>query len=242
MPPRAPNRLLYIAALGNPGAKYARTRHNAGSLLLDALLPRLQTRWAEANLHPFVATKRPTHYMNESGRGLVAAMMNFFVRADRGLSMQIPGLQRGEGVPATLVLLHDELESAPGKLKVRYGGPESFSLRGHRGLEDVFATLDKKKMWNLGAKRGEPDPREVRSVFVKGSEKAFKDAPPREFAVLRIGYGIGRPETRGREDVADYVLAEMDPQEAKRMEAAVDQVVMALEKELYRGRVYAQGP
>ncbi|KAJ6171683.1 hypothetical protein N7470_000750 [Penicillium chermesinum] len=176
--------------------------------------------------------------MNESGRGLVAAMMNFFVRADRGLSMQIPGLQRGEGVPATLVLLHDELESAPGKLKVRYGGPESFSLRGHRGLEDVFATLDKEEDVEFGGQARRTGSARGEEC---GSEKAFKDAPPREFAVLRIGYGIGRPETRGREDVADYVLAEMDPQEAKRMEAAVDQVVMALEKELYRGACLCAG-
>lgn len=239
--PRPPNRILYIAALGNPGARYASTRHNAGALLLEAVLPRLRARWDPthgANLLPFVETKRPTHYMNESGKGVVPGMMGFFAKSDKLVSREVVGSRAGEGIPATLVLLHDELEIAPGKLKIRYGGPESFSLRGHRGLVDVFAKLDKKKMWNLGGKganNAASNPQDVKTAFV-----GAKDSLPREFSVLRIGYGIGRPETRGRDDVADYVLARMDQRELKGVEAAVDTVVLALEKELFRDRVYPQ--
>lgn len=235
---RSPNRLLYIAALGNPGAQYAKTRHNAGVLLLDALLPRLQER---ENIKPFLQTMRSTSYMNESGKSVVPGLTKFLAQADKSAAAVEIGLRGSEGTPATLVLLHDELESAPGKLKIRFGGPESLSLRGHRGLEDVFEKLNKKKMWNLGAKRdassGAPDPREIKTAFIKPKDRLLDNAGPREFSVMRVGYGIGRPETRGRDDVADYVLSQMDARELKGVDAAAETVIMALEKEIYRARV-----
>lgn len=85
----------------------------------------------------------------------------------------------------TLVILHDELEKPLGKVVVKRGGPENLSLRGHNGLKDVFKWLEKKKMYPH-------DP---------------------ALSILRIGVGIGRPESRNPDDVAKYVLTPMEGKE-----------------------------
>lgn len=53
-------------------------------------------------------------------------------------------------------------------------------------------------------------------------------------AILRIGIGIGRPTSRERNAVADYVLSKMGPQEMQALTEAVPEVVEVLVQEMYR--------
>lgn len=112
-------------------------------------------------------------------------------------------------LPATLVILHDELEAPLGKVRVKRGGPENASLRGHRGLISVFESLRGKGLFPA-----------------RGKEVGFD--------VLRVGVGIGRPVGREKDDVARYVLTEMEGREVDAVARAAESVVGVLEEEMCR--------
>ncbi|OKL62177.1 hypothetical protein UA08_02764 [Talaromyces atroroseus] len=110
----------------------------------------------------------------------------------------------------TLVILHDELEARPGQIRVRRGGPQQASLRGHRGLISIMESL-----------RG--------AGLLSSSSAAAKN-----LSILRIGIGIGRPASRERGSVSDYVLAKMGAEELQALSEAVPEVVDTLVQEMYR--------
>jgi PTH1 family peptidyl-tRNA hydrolase len=118
-----------IVGLGNPGDKYAHTRHNAGFMLLDRLAERLRAEFRqkdESNVAKGLLAGRevillkPLTYMNLSGRAVRKAL----VKANL--------LQDGE--INNLIVVHDDLDLAPGVLKIRSGG----SSGGHRGIESII--------------------------------------------------------------------------------------------------------
>jgi PTH1 family peptidyl-tRNA hydrolase len=119
--------LWVVVGLGNPGDRYARTRHNAGAMALAALLDRTGSSlkshksgcWvAEARMAGRRAVlARPTTYMNESGRP-VGALMRFY-KAD----------------PDNLIVLHDEIDIPFGEVRVKHGG----GTAGHNGLKSIVA-------------------------------------------------------------------------------------------------------
>jgi peptidyl-tRNA hydrolase, PTH1 family len=116
-----------IVGLGNPGAKYARNRHNIGFMAVDDIARRwkakpwrakFQSEIAEADVSGCrVLLMKPQTFMNESGRA-VGAAINF---------LKIP--------LANVVVLHDELDLAPAKLRVKMGGGNA----GHNGLRSISA-------------------------------------------------------------------------------------------------------
>ncbi|KAL1972052.1 hypothetical protein VTN31DRAFT_7271 [Thermomyces dupontii] len=120
----------------------------------------------------------------------------------------------------TLVILHDELEAKPGAIQLKRGDARSASLRGHRGLISVFESLS-------GAGLLAKDPR-----VVAGVGESSRDTD--ELAVLRVGFGIGRPNTRERDAVSEYVLTTMSEQELRMVRAAAPTVVELLVREMYR--------
>lgn len=142
----APLRL--IAGLGNPGAEYAQTRHNAGFWWLDrfarslavGLKPesRFQALIGRAQLPAgevlFVA---PQTFMNASGRA-VGAIVQFF---------KIPAEQ--------ILVVHDELDLAPGTAKLKFGGGHG----GHNGLKDIKHALGSGNFWRLRIGIGHPGDR-----------------------------------------------------------------------------------
>ena len=123
----APVRLL--VGLGNPGAGAAGQRHNAGFMALDALAARhgfgafrprarFQGALAEGRVgESAVRALKPQTYMNESGRA-VGAAMRFYRLA-----------------PTAVVVLHDEIDLAAGKVRAKRGG----GVAGHNGLRSVRA-------------------------------------------------------------------------------------------------------
>src|SRR6266540_2919838 len=123
--PRMENVYL-IVGLGNPGAEYARTRHNAGFLLVERLAGRWQTKWA---LEPKFAARlaraerdgrrlmlcQPQTYMNQSGEA-VGKLTEYF---------RVP-LER-------LLVVVDDADLPLGEIRLRPHG----SSGGHHGLESV---------------------------------------------------------------------------------------------------------
>ena len=121
--------MLVIAGLGNPGAQHARNRHNVGFMAVDAIAEagrfgpfraRYQGLAADGLIgETRVMLLKPETYMNESGRSVGAALRY----AKLSLS--------------ALVVIHDELDLAPGKVRVKVGGGDA----GHNGLRSITAHL-----------------------------------------------------------------------------------------------------
>jgi len=125
-------------------------------------------------------------------------------------SPSTPAAASSTSYPTTLIILHDELESPLGKLRVKRGGPESASLRGHRGLISICETLRGKGLY----------PRKQGSLG--------------DFSILRVGVGIGRPASREKGAVAEYVLAPVSEGEMRAYHGAAEGVVKVIGEELYR--------
>ncbi|MDF7667069.1 aminoacyl-tRNA hydrolase [Orbaceae bacterium ESL0727] len=119
-----------IVGLGNPGAEYAATRHNAGAWLVD-LLAKQNHQSLKNDSKFFGYTARinlaghdirllvPTTFMNLSGKA-VLAMANFY-----------------NIKPEEILVVHDELDMNPGMAKFKFGGGHG----GHNGLKDIASKL-----------------------------------------------------------------------------------------------------
>ncbi|PQO23194.1 aminoacyl-tRNA hydrolase [Rhodobacteraceae bacterium WD3A24] len=118
-----------FVGLGNPGAKYARNRHNIGFMAVErvaedhgfgAWRAKFQGKLSEGRLGAEkVLLLKPETYMNLSGNAVGAAVK--FYKLD----------------PTDVVVFHDELDLAPGKCRVKQGGGHA----GHNGLRSIHAAI-----------------------------------------------------------------------------------------------------
>jgi PTH1 family peptidyl-tRNA hydrolase len=152
-----------VVGLGNPGAEYSETRHNAGFWFCERLARELGVSFSkEARFHGFAANARndgvwllmPQTFMNRSGQS-VAALARFY---------------RIE--PAEILVVHDELDIPPGQLRLKFGG----GLGGHNGLKDITAHLGTQDFWRLRIGIGHPgDRNEVVNFVLKRPGRAESD-------------------------------------------------------------------
>ena len=160
-----------IVGLGNPGAEYQETRHNAGFWFCMRLAEKWQTPLRhEARFHGLVGQipgpklwlLLPQTYMNRSGQA-VGALMRFH-----------------RITPAEMLVVHDELDIPPGQLRLKFGG----GLGGHNGLKDITAHLGTQDYWRLRIGIGHPgDRNEVVNYVLK---------PPRREEQTEIDTAIAR--------------------------------------------------
>ena len=121
--------MLLFVGLGNPGKNYAGNRHNIGFMAVDEIaraynFPPFRARFQGHASEGAIGSERvillkPTTYMNESGRS-VGEAAKFYKIALKDI-----------------VVFHDELDLAPGKLRVKMGGGNA----GHNGLRSITAHL-----------------------------------------------------------------------------------------------------
>ena len=134
-----------FVGLGNPGPEYDATRHNAGFWWVDALARELKVHLSmDKNYYGLVARTTvqgntiwllaPQTFMNLSGKS-VGALARFFKIA-----------------PEEILVAHDELDVAPGQVKLKFGG----SHAGHNGLRDIHAQLGSGDYWRLRLGIGHP--------------------------------------------------------------------------------------
>lgn len=118
-----------IAGLGNPGAGYARHRHNAGFMALDAIAARYgASAWKEKH-------KGEVADATIAGEKCLLVKPQTFMNLS-GQSIQ-PLLQFYKILPENLLVLHDELDVALGKCRTKKGGGHG----GHNGLRDIDARI-----------------------------------------------------------------------------------------------------
>ena len=125
----APSTPLLVVGLGNPGPKYQANRHNIGFMAVDAIArrhgfgpfrSRFQGELAEGVVDGArVLILKPMTFMNESGRSVAVAARFLKIPLDR------------------LVVFHDELDLADGKIRIKDGGGHA----GHNGLRSLHAHL-----------------------------------------------------------------------------------------------------
>ena len=126
-PKSAPSAI--IVGLGNPGAKYEKTRHNIGFMAIDYIAKSLSVKIDRAKFSALIADTeiggarvllmKPETFMNSSGDAIRAAA-DFY---------KIP--------PERIIVLHDEISFDPGVIRIRRRG----SAGGHNGLKSIIAHI-----------------------------------------------------------------------------------------------------
>jgi PTH1 family peptidyl-tRNA hydrolase len=142
-----------IVGLGNPGARYARNRHNIGFMALDAIArrygaPAFRSRFKGELAEAVIAGERrlllrPQTFMNASGESVLAAMSFYKI------------------APGDIVVLHDELDLRPGKVRVKRGG----GAAGHNGLRSIDAMIGA-DYWRVRIGIGHPGVKELVHPYV----------------------------------------------------------------------------
>jgi peptidyl-tRNA hydrolase, PTH1 family len=148
---------LLVIGLGNPGKDYVRTRHNVGVEVLDLLCARYSGKLAPSKLKALtcelrvegklIAVAFPTTFMNESGQSGALLVKRY-----------------GIDDPEQLVIVHDELDLAPGVVKVKRGG----GLAGHNGLRSLKAHLQTDEFVRIRLGVGKPPNKDQGANFVLG--------------------------------------------------------------------------
>lgn len=137
--------LKLIVGLGNPGAKYQATRHNAGFWFVDRLAVEEHCDFSrQAKFHGEVARIRsgrldcwllkPDTYMNHSGRS-VSAFMDYY-----------------SITPEQMLVAHDEIDLDAGVVRLKKGGGHG----GHNGLRDIISAIGSKEFFRLRVGVGHP--------------------------------------------------------------------------------------
>ncbi len=148
--------LAALVGLGNPGPEYDDTRHNAGFWFLDRVAHGVGATWRhEGKLSASVCRAhvhgaelwlvKPSTFMNESGT-TVGALCRYY-----------------RLVPTQVLVAHDELDLAPGVVRLKKGG----GAGGHNGLTDIIARLGA-DFWRLRIGIGRPPPRRDLVPYVLG--------------------------------------------------------------------------
>jgi PTH1 family peptidyl-tRNA hydrolase len=168
------NRIRLIVGLGNIGAEYEATRHNAGFWYADAIARRAGARFSmERKFHGAVARARidgselwllkPSTYVNRSGQAVVALALYYKI------------------LPTQILVAHDELDLLPGSIKLKLGG----GTAGHNGLKDTQARLSTAEFWRLRIGIGHP-----RSLALEQDVGDFVLHPPRKEELTGIDAAI----------------------------------------------------
>jgi len=160
------NAIKLIVGLGNPGAEYAATRHNAGFWWVDQLARDGGTTLRHDNkFHGLIGRARlhghevwllqPQTFMNRSGLSVVSVAQFYRI------------------LPQEILVAHDELDIPPGQIKLKQGGGSG----GHNGLKDIQAHLSTPNYWRLRIGIGHPGDRaQVASFVLKPPRVEEQDA------------------------------------------------------------------
>jgi PTH1 family peptidyl-tRNA hydrolase len=179
--PGTPLRL--IVGLGNPGAEYARTRHNAGFWLVDELARRHRGTFRGESRHQGELARvaiggddlwllKPMTFMNRSGASIASLCGFFKISAEQ------------------VLVAHDEIDLPVGAVRLKQGGGHG----GHNGLRDAIATVGD-GFWRLRLGVGHPGSREQVVDYV------LRRAPTEEDALLQQAIAVAA-------DIIPVVLAD----------------------------------
>jgi len=158
-----------VVGLGNPGARYARSRHNVGAETVELLAERAgatltadSKRQARTTRTGALLLGVPTTYMNDSGVA-VRKLADYYGFA-----------------PHRIIVVHDELDLEPGVLKLKFGG----GLAGNNGLRSIAAHLRTHDFTRVRIGIGKPPSKEA------GASHVLNRVPRRERELLDVAVQI----------------------------------------------------
>jgi PTH1 family peptidyl-tRNA hydrolase len=163
------NRPWLVVGLGNPGERYAATRHNVGTMVVDRLSDRLGARFRKIRFSPVLAAEtrhegdplllaKPGTWMNESGP-------------------PIASFAKRRGIPVTrVVVCHDEIDLPFGALRVKQGG----STAGHHGLDSLVTAFRSPDFYRVRVGVGRPPSRD------RGIDHVLETFPKRQREELGV--------------------------------------------------------
>ena len=135
-----------IVGLGNPGPEYEQTRHNAGFWLVDNL----------ANSMPGCRLQRESRFNALAAKASIAGREVWLLEPQTYMNrsgQSVGGLARFFKInPDEILVVHDELDLAPGVVKMKKGG----SSGGHNGLKDITSALGTQDYWRMRIGIGHP--------------------------------------------------------------------------------------
>jgi len=184
-----------VVGLGNPGDKYAATRHNVGQMVIDELVSRHNVKLSShksrthiaafklgvgLDAHPVIVAKSHS-FMNETG-GPIKALANFY-------SVE----------PQKIIALHDELDIPFAAIRTKIAGGDN----GHNGLKSMTSAFGTAEYYRvrlgIGRPMGEQDPGDfVLKAFSKVEQKDLGEFIVRGADVVEslINEGLERTQTR----------------------------------------------
>ncbi len=158
-----------VVGLGNPGPKYARTRHNVGEEVVKLLAERQEVTLKGGRDNALVAETRmsdqrvvlafPLTFVNDSGQATGAMVRRYRIES-----------------PDHLIVVQDELDLPPGDLKIKAGG----GLAGHNGLRSIAQHLKSQDFLRVRIGVGKPDTKE------RGRGHVLSRVPRREREQLDV--------------------------------------------------------
>jgi len=175
---------VLVLGLGNPGSDYAGTRHNLGFMVVAELAGRLgvsltrrglSSLWGQGRMAGRkVILAQPQTYMNNSGQAAMSIMSYF----------DLP--------PERLVVVHDDLDLEPGRLKVTTKG----GAGGHKGVASLLAHLGGDQFLRLRVGIGRPRHAEtvedyVLSGFYADQREVFQEAVKEAADCLEVIVALG---------------------------------------------------
>lgn len=153
---KSPSDMWLLAGLGNPGDKYASHRHNVGFMAIDEIgvdhgfppyRAKFQGVFSQGTLGGEKAVLlKPMTMMNNSGQSVAAAAKFFKIPLEK------------------IIIFHDEIDLAPGKLRVKQGG----GAAGHNGLRSIDAHLGGQNYWRVRIGVGHPGDKNLVHNYVLG--------------------------------------------------------------------------
>lgn len=173
-----------VLGLGNPGTKYAGTRHNVGEDTVRVLAERAGAGLKSGRCDSLIAETRmsgarcvlavPLTFMNESGRAASSLVRRF-------------GIEE----PTRIIVVHDELDLEPGDVRAKAGG----GLAGHNGLRSITQHLSTQDYLRVRIGVGRPPSRE------RGADHVLSKVPKREREVLDVAVALAA-------DAVEMIVAE----------------------------------
>lgn len=179
-----------VVGLGNPGPRYAQTRHNIGFMIVNELARRHQIK-VKGVLGPAIAGDgqvgsnkvwllQPTTFMNRSGAAVSYAI--------RRLNLDL----------ADLLVVYDDLDLPLGRLRLRSGG----SAGGHNGIKSIIESLGTQEFPRLRFGIGRPEEQEVVDYvltrFARAEDEVLKDTIERACDAVEVWLSQGLDDAAAR--------------------------------------------
>lgn len=167
-----------VVGLGNPGKQYARSRHNVGEEVVVELARRGNEALKSGRDSALVAEVRITNATQNSKRAVLAFPTTFMNESGQAVSK----LMRRYGFKSVgvLIVIQDELDLAPGTVKIKKGG----GLSGHNGLRSIASHVATQEFIRVRLGVGKPSNKE------QGANHVLSKVPAAERQLLDVAVNV----------------------------------------------------